>query len=246
MQEKVALIVPTKVTTAGSRKVLDKLKRAKVKVLGKGKNLIVVPLTRSVKSKLLKISEISEYHCGEVPKSAIKRLPPESQRLVELWNWSIISKRKKVISLKPIMRKLKLEIDNQGNVIDKTTGKSLGKIKHEEKLEKQGNWSLWYWRSWAWAPGPPFVPGYFRKYGTTARTYATSTPTTAMFAVDQIVAEVDGPHHYSFIRYYNRWYAHAEHWNWVWMWESDWCEHRAWAKEGNTIRQGGSRTTFRS
>lgn len=244
MQEKVALIVPTKVTDAGARKLLDQLKRAKVKVLGKEKNLVVVPLSRSVKSKLLKISEMGEYHCGELRKSAIKRLPPESQRLAELWNWSIISKRKKVTdgSVKFIMRKLNLEIDNRGNVIDKTTRKSLGKTEHEEEVDKQGNWWIYMWRYWDGVPG---WFGYWRKYATKSKTYVDQAR-TRRYIVDEIIAEVDGPHHYAYTKKYNRSYAYAYDWAYVWVWESDWCDHWSWAKKGSSTAQVIRRTTFRS
>lgn len=243
MQEKVALIVPTKVTDVGSRKLLDKLKNAKVKVLGKGQNLIIVPFNMKVKPKLLNITDIDEHYCGEVPKSAIKRLPPESQRLAVLWNWSIASKRKRVTdgSVKSIMRKLNLEIDNQGNVIDKTTGKSLGKTKHGEKVDKQGNWWIYMWRYWAFIPGPFPVPGYWRKYATKSKTYVDQARTRRLI-VDQIIAEVDGPHHYAYTKKYNRSYAYAYDWAWVWVWESDWCDHWSWAKKGSSTAQVIRRT----
>ena len=188
MQDKVALVVPTRVTDAGARRLVDQLKRADVKVLGEAKNLVVVPLTRSVKPKLLEIADIAEYHSGKVPKSAIMRLPRDSRRLAELWNWSIISKRKRVTdgSVKSIMRRLNLEIDNRGRVIDKTTGESLGKTEHEEELDKEGNWWIYMWRYRDFVPG---WFGYWRKWATKSKTYVDEARTRRL-TVDQIVAEV--------------------------------------------------------
>lgn len=244
MQGKVALIVPSKVTDAGAKKLHDQLKRARVKVLGKEKNLVIVPLSRPVKSKLLKISEIGEYHTGELSKSTIKKLPRESQKLAQLWNWSINSKKKKVTdgTVKSLMRKLNLEIDNRGNVIDRTTRKSLGKTEEKEELIKKGNWWLFQWRYWYVVPG---WFGYWRKYATKSKTYE-NYARTRRYTVDEIIAEVDGPYHYAYTKKYNRSYAYAYDWTYIWVWESDWCDHWSWAKKGGSTVQIIRRTTFRS
>ncbi len=244
MQEKVALLVPTKVTAAGAKDLLDQLKKANIKVLGRDQNLIVVPFDKAIKQKLLKVTGIDNCYCDEVPKSAVLKLPPESQRLAELWNWSIITKRKQVTdaSVKSFMLKLGLEIDKKGYVIDKKTKKSLGKIGHGEKVVKQSNWVIAQWRYWGWAPG--FL-GKWRMYGTQTITYINKNH-TGREIVDKIIAEVDGPHHYAYTKKYNNSDAYAYNWSYIWDWESDWCEHWSWAKKDNVIKQIISKTIFKA
>lgn len=244
MRGEAALLFPKDVTAAGARTLARELGEMNVKVLDTAENLVLVRFDRAARKEIPKASSLGVMIVDRVSPSQLQSLPEQSRRIATLWNWSLSNKGKRISdrTVQSLMKKLKLEIDTQGYVFDSMARKRLGRVDRGEEADEKGNWRLRHSRGWEEIPG---WWGYWKKYSTRTRTYVDQALTQRLVS-DHIIAELDGPSHYEYQSRTNASSAFVYDWDYIWVWEEDWCEHWSYARNGNSSAQITGRTGFQT
>lgn len=209
-----ALIVPANVTVRGSTNLANDLRRNRVKVLG-ANELVLTAWNDKSRDVVQRNKNVQQIFTGKISGATLRQLRGDALRIAKLWNWSIDTAERPVstANVKRLWSSLKLDV-REDVVIDRTTRKSLGKVRSAESKARRHNWSLWQSRGWTIVPG---WFGWWEKLYCWSETFVSSGYGGTRQYVDFLSAEVAGPNHYAYNSRYSATNAYAEHWTYIWV-----------------------------